>query len=506
MKNGAKGKVVFKQYTNKQLMLIPPSVDELIDKDHPVRTVDRVIDEIDIEALTSQYSGGGASSYDPRMLLKVVIYAYLSNIFSSRKIEAALKENIHFMWLAGMSRPDHNTINRFRSGRLTGSLKEIFCEVVKMLVGAGLVSLSEIYVDGTKIEANANRYSFVWAKSVKRNEERIAAQLKELWEYTQKVAAEELADTSDESFAKVDPEMVKATVEKINKALADKPVDAKVKQKLNYAKKNWPKNLEKYQGYKETLGKRNSFSKTDPDATFMRMKDDHMKNGQLKPGYNLQISTNNQFIVNYTHHPNPTDTTTLVPHLEEHKRLYHSLPEVAVADAGYGSEENYVTLEKCGIEAYIKYNTFHRDLKAKEKKNFDYDEQNDCVYCPARRLMERIGSRYRKSDNGFVQEYARYKSVGCQGCSLREQCCRNDEDKTIDINHRLVALRERAREKLTSEQGIIYRSRRCIEPETVFGNIKQNKGFRRFMLRGNAKIEVETGLLAIAHNIAKMAA
>ena len=156
-------KAVFKSYNQKQLMLLPPSLDEMIEPGHPVRIVDEIIDNVDDTSLLKQYKGGGSSSYHPRMLLKVLIYSYLRNIYSSRKMEAALKENIHFMWLSGMSQPDHNTLNRFRSDKLKVVLKEIFAQVVMMLAETGHLSLRDAYVDGTKIEANANRYTFVWS-------------------------------------------------------------------------------------------------------------------------------------------------------------------------------------------------------------------------------------------------------------------------------------------------------------------------------------------------------
>jgi len=506
MKKRANCRLVFKECDNSQQMLLPPSLGELVDPNHPVRTVSRVIDELDISPIVAKYKGGGTSSYDPRMLLKVLVYGYLSNVFSSRKLENCLKENIHFMWISGMSRPDHHTINRFRSERLSGALKEVFSQVVMLLADAGHLSLKEVYIDGTKIEANANRYTFVWGRSIKYSEKRIAEQLSELWEYARKIAAEELEDTSDTGFTEIDPDKVRETIERIDAALANKPVDKKVKQKLNYAKKNWPKNLKRYEGQKETLGKRNSFSKTDHDATFMRMKEDHMRNGQLKPGYNLQISTNNQFIVNYTHHPNPTDTTTLCSHLEEFERLYEKMPEVVVADAGYGSEENYAALEALDIEAHIKYNSFDKEGKQKKRIDFNYDEHGDCYHCPAGRILRRAETYHRKTANGFMQEYVRYRSVGCDGCPLREQCCQGESNRTLQINHRLQAFKEKVRNNLTSEKGIYHRRRRGVEVESVFANIKHNKGFRRFALRGMEKTEIETGLIALSHNIAKMAA
>ncbi len=311
------GRPRFKPYLQTQAFLLPPSLDELIAANHPVRIVSTVIDSIDIDDLLKKYKDRGTTSYNPRMLLKVLVYGYLNNIYSSRKLEAVLKENIHFMWISGMSTPDHHTINRFRSERLKHMLEHIFSKIVLVLVDSGYLSLKEIYTDGTKIESVANRYSFVWGKAIATSRERIKKQLRELWAYSQKVAKQERKDDEPPpDLDNIDPEKIKATIEQIETALkehqADVPQD--IKQKLAYAKKQWPDKLREYEQKEQVLGTRNSYSKTDTDATFMRMKEDHMKNGQLKPGYNVQISTNNQFIVNYSIHQNPTDTKTLIPH------------------------------------------------------------------------------------------------------------------------------------------------------------------------------------------------
>jgi transposase len=246
----ARGKtlsVVFKNNFQNQAMLLPPDINDLIAANHPVRVVSEVLEKVDISALLKQYKPGGTSSYHPRMLLKVLVYAYISNIYSSRKIEEAVSQNINFMWLAGMSKPDHNTINRFRAERLQKTLQPIFTQVVLLLCEEGLLSIKDLYTDGTKIEANANRYTFVWGNAIKHNKEKIKQQLNELWQYAKSVAASELDDTDPSGFDKIDSEKVNQTVDVINAALKDKEVDKKVKQKLNYAKKNWPAALDKYE-------------------------------------------------------------------------------------------------------------------------------------------------------------------------------------------------------------------------------------------------------------------
>ena len=436
-------KVIFKDYNPKENLLFPPNLSELIDERHPVRIVSAIIDGLDIKNLIRTYKPGGTSCYHPKMLLKVLIYGYLSNIYSSRKMEQALKENIHFMWLSAMSRPDHNTLNRFRSERLKGEIKAIFTQIVLLLEKEGLVSLETTFVDGTKIEANASRYTFVWGRAVKKHQERIARQLEELWNYTQEVAEEELQNTESVDFKEVDSEKVTQTIEKINEALRDKKAPSKVRQKLNYAKKNWAANLDKYKKQQEILEGRNSYSKTDTDSTFMRMKEDHMRNGQLKPAYNLQISTNKQFILHYSVHPNPTDTKTLASHLQSFEDSYHKVPGELVADAGYGSEENYNLLKSKKIKPYVKYNYFRKDQKS---------------------------GQITSSPN----------------------------------NPGLAKIREKVFKLLNTSKGIRLRKQRCHDVEPVFAELKHNKNFKRFMLRGKNKVEVEIGILAIAHNLKKM--
>ena len=320
-------------------MILPPDLDELIEVHHPVRVINTVLDSLDIDSIVKKYKAGGSSSYHPRMLLKVLVYAYICNEYSSRRIEQLCRRDVQFMWLAAMATPDHNTINSFRSEKLKDVLKDVFTQVVTLLADSGHISLQDINVDGTKIEANANRYTFVWGNAIKTNKEKMAVQLEQLWNYAEGVAAEELKDKRPTDFAPTDPEAVAKTIADINDALRDKQTDKKVKQKLKYAEKNWPANTAKYNEQEKILDGRNSYSKTDEYATFMRMKEDHMKNGQLKPSYNVQISSEDQYVLNYTIHSNPTDTLTLPAHVEDFKEQLQTLPQTLTADAGYGSEQ-----------------------------------------------------------------------------------------------------------------------------------------------------------------------
>jgi transposase len=505
---------VFKPYNQQQLLAIPPKLEDLIPPTHPVRVVNEVINKINIEPLLKAYHIRGSSSYHPLLLLKVLVYGYVTNIYSSRKLAAACQESIYFMWLSSMSYPDHNTINRFRGVRLKNALRSVFEDVVKLLAEEGLLSIDEVNTDGTKIGANANKYTFVWKKSIQTNKEKMKNQLTEIWQYAQQVAADEDKMPEPPDFTEIDSTKVKETVAQLNEKLAAKNnIDKKVKDKLKYVTKNYPGAIAKYEQQEAILKERNSYSKTDPDATFMRMKEDHMKNGQLKPAYNVQISTSNQFIVNYTVHPNRTDTTTFPAHLAQHEASFGKAPKVVIADAGYGSEENYTLLEQKGATAFVKYGMFDKEQNENHNNKYPfasdklfYNQEKDCYICPMGQQMDFIGNYIRKTSTGFEQTVKRYQAKNCWHCPLNGACHKSKDNRIIEINENLKRQKQRAYELLNSGEGIERRKKRCFDVEPVFGNIKQNHGFRRFMLRGKEKVAVEWGLLAIAQNLRKKAA
>jgi transposase len=505
---------IFKPYDQQQILALPPSLEELIPQGHPVRIVNEVINKLNIEPLLKAYHIRGSSSYHPLLLLKVIVYGYVTNIYSSRKLAAACKENVHFMWLSSMSYPDHNTINRFRGVRLKNALRSVFEDVVKLLAGEGLLSIEEVNIDGTKIEANANKYTFVWKKSIQTSKEKMAKQLVEIWEYAQQVAGQEDKMPEPPDFTTIDSEKVKATVEQLNEKLADKDrVSKKIKMKLKYITKHYPENIARYEQQEVILGERNSYSKTDHDATFMRMKEDHMKNGQLKPGYNVQISTSNQFIVNYTVHANATDTTTLPAHLAQHEASFGEVLKAATADAGYGSEENYTLLEQKEVVAFVKYALFDREQNENHNSKHPftanklfYNQEEDCYICPMGQHMRFTGIHTKETATGFEQTIKRYQAQNCANCPLNGACHKSKGNRIIEINENLNRLKQKAFVLLNSEEGIQRRKKRCFDVEPTFGNIKQNHHFRRFMLRGKEKVQIELGLLAIAQNLRKKAA
>ena len=312
------------------------------------------------------------------------------------------------------------------------------------------------------------------------------------------------------------PELMKEKTERIINKLEGTDLDKddlkkKIKE-LKEVKEEKANKLESYNKHLETLGQRNSYSKTDPDATFMRMKEDAMLNGQTKPGYNVQISTENQFITHFGIYWRPTDTGTMIDYLESFKHTYDKQSPVVVADSGYGSEQNYEYMFSNGITPYVKYNMFHAETKRKYKKNiflsanFKYDKESDSFICPNNKRLNKFENITVISELGFQSEVTRYKADDCSRCPYRQECYKGKSiSRIIEVNHKLKEYKNKARKLLESEEGLMHRSRRPIEPEAVFGDIKYNHDFKRFRLRSKAKVIIEFGLVALAHNIRKWA-
>lgn len=244
----------------------------------------------------------------------------------------------------------------------------------------------------------------------------MAKQLEEVWRYAKPVTKQDLRDSAPVSYQDITPEKVEKALRQIDEALDGVDSDRKVKSKVRRVRKAWPEQLRKYESQGKILAGRGSYSKTDNDATFMRMKEDYMKNGQLNPGYNTQTSTNNQFILDYAIHQCAGDTSTCPLHMEDFHSHYGRYPAVSACDAGYGSEENYLHASRHGIETFIKYNYFHKEQKKKFRNdpflsaNFYYNGETDGMYCPMGQRMKRLTGVKQITDNGFEQAISRYRA------------------------------------------------------------------------------------------------
>ena len=400
-----------KFYNNNRLLLTVNPGEDIAEND-PVRVVDAIVEGLDLKDFKKLYREKGRCPYHPKMMLKIILYAYMNNIYSCRKIEKAVQRDIHYIWLAAQERPDFVTINRFRN-RVKSEINNIFTQTVLVLADRGFITLDVEYIDGTKIESKANKYTFVWRKTVEKNRAKLQEKIRVLLGQIDDVIAQDKAAGTD----KVDftPETLTSLITELQASLSSEPTPTdKGHKKQQREKKKQIKELEKhrdklgeYDGRLEQIGERNSMSKTDPDATFMRMKEDAMNNGQTKPGYNLQISAENQFITDFALFPNPTDTLTLIPFFNSFLDRYGHLPSVAVADSGYGSEENYRFMDEAGMEAYVKYNRFHLEQRPPYKPdpfhhdNFHYNADEDYYVCPMGQHMTRIGTSHSKTASGY---------------------------------------------------------------------------------------------------------
>jgi transposase len=508
-------KIVFKKDKSNQLLLLPPDIGSLVPGNHIVRVVDEVINQIKLAPLFDTYKGGGTSSYSPRIMLKVLTYAYTQGIYTTRRIEKALRENVNFMWISGMSTPDHGTIHNFRAIRMKEAVENIFSSVIEVLIQRGYVKAENLFVDGTKIEANASRYSYVWKKNVERHENMTKEKVKKLLSHIEQLQKEEDAEYGSHNLEELEgnitSEQVDKLVEDINQKLSKGPKSKQVTSDVSKLKKEYVPKLKKYEQQKDMLQQRNSCSKTDRDATFFRMKEDHLGRGQLKPAYNVQIATEDQFILGYGIYQKAADTSVFIPFIDKVKTQLKMVPRNIIADAGYGSEENYGYVKDNKIGNYIKYNSFDYEKTNEHKKkiflsdHFEYNKKQDQYICPSGQILDFNGTKSTKSESGYISKKRTYKSRCCDQCSYKNSCCKGKNSRTIEISPKLIKFKVRVRRNLESETGKILRSQRGVDVESVFGQIKHNNQFRRFNTHGLKNVNTEWGIISIAHNIKKMA-
>lgn len=511
----AKKKVVFKSYTPTQALLLPPDLEELIPKHHLVRVVNVVVDKMDISSITATYGGGGTSSYHPRMLLKVMLYAYCMKIYTGRKIAKALREDINFMWLAAYNRPDFRTINLFRSERIKDTIEALFASMLTFLMEHGYIKFENYFCDGSTFAANANKHKMVWKKNAIRYQQATEQKCRELFK-----EIEALNEAEDKVYGNKDleetgsfadttiEEQIEQQVKKLEE-IASATDRKKTQRKAASLKKKLQHHhtaISKYKRQQQISGKRSGFSKTDTDATAMRMKND-----EVLPAYNVLIGSEDQFIVNYSVHQQTSDGACFKDHYHQLQKHCDQKPKNIIADSIFGTEENSELLEAEQISNLMKFPLYHKESTRKYKDNpfnrdnFSYNKEQDHYICPNNKklLFKRI--QQDKSKSGYISTSRRYECESCEGCPFATQCRRGTEsNRSITINEKLERYKQQIRENLSSENGNMLKRRRGQEVESCFGDLKSNQGFRRFHLRGKAKVQAEAGMVMIAHNLKKI--
>lgn len=514
-----------KNYTINQKfyqLKLPFDIDCIIPENDSVRLLSQFIEEMDLEDLYSTYSRLRENQATPRQMLKIVLYSYMNRIYSSRDMEKSCHRDINFMYLLENSpKPDHSTFARFRSLHFAPCAERILAEMTGFLLNIGEISGETIFIDGTKIEACANKYTFVWRKAVTKNLEKLLIKLANLVAECESLYGINLAYQNNVKMKHI---------KKLRKKLYALKMEGNIEFVYGCGKRKTPlqRSIETLEEYLEKLkeytqkihicGERNSYSKTDNDATFMRMKEDAMKNGQLKAGYNLQHGIDSEYIAWLTVGDQPTDTNTFIPFLKRMEEFIKFKYKKIVADAGYESEENYVYLKENEQLAFIKPLNYEISKTRKYKndisriENMEYNEAGDYYICKDNKKLTVVGTVKRKSKTGYQSEKTIYKAENCSNCSHKIKCIKGNNCKTpleervknLETSKLFSKHRKETLERITSKEGCELRMNRSIQAEGSFAQLKQDMGFRRFMSKGKRNVLAESILLAMAQNINKL--
>lgn len=518
-----KTKLTHKDYTlNGGLyqLKLPLNIETIIPENDSVRLLSQFVEGMDLTDLYSTYER--INSLSPRTLLKIVLYSYMNGDYSSRSIEQNCKRDINFMYLLeGCTPPDHATIARFRRIHFAPCSKRILAEVSNILYDLGEISGETMFIDGTKIKANANKYTFVWKKSVTKNQAKLLIKLAIFVDECEKLYGIEI----------VHGDTVKIKhIKKLRKKLyaIKETSDIRFVHGIGRRKSLLQKSIETLEGYLSKLkeynhklhlcGKRNSYSKTDHDATFMRLKEDAMGNGQLKPAFNLQHGVDSEYITWLTIGPQPTDTTTLIPFLKDAEQHLKFKYKKISADAGYESEENYLYIEANSQIAFIKPANYEVSKTRKYRndigkiENMEYDEVSDLYICKNNKKLRADHIIHSKSKTGYVSEKTIYKCECCKGCPYKSECIKGnncktpieDRTKVLQVAKTFIKQRKADLERIISDEGALLRMNRSIQAEGSFGDLKQDMHFRRYLSKGTPNVLAESILLAIARNINKL--
>lgn len=516
----------YRPYEQNQVQLFGIDVDERVPKNHLVRFVSDTIDSLDLQVLHNSYSEEGCPGYNPKMMLKIVVYAYMSGIYTCRKIARAARENINFIWLSGDTAPNFRTINTFCWTRCKDQLVDIFTQVVIKAHELGYLEFDNCFVDGTTFRGSAGKHSHVWKKNAIRYKEQAKKRVEDMFIEIEALNTEEdkLYGTRDlnemgESSSSInikDSDQIKARLDheetRLNKAVellkqssgSDKKTLKMLKSaisKLQKTRKAELPKLQKYENQLDVIGEdRSSCSKTDPDATFIRLKD-----GSLAPGYISSISTTEQFVTGvhvYNLNRETKEFPVLIEQLHDH---YGSYPKTVIGDAAYGTGNNLHFVEQKGIKSYLKPQDYRIDYRESALSDLSYDESNDVWTCPMEKTFVFV-KEDEVSENGPKRMIRKYTCFDCSGCPLATKCIRT-KDKTkrhIYYDPYLTPLKQKTVANLKSEEGIKLTKKRGIEPEAVFSFVKWNRHFSRLTVRGLAKCRAQLMLVFLGHNLGKM--
>ena len=505
-------------YTPIQLKL-PLEIEKIIDISDPVYSFNEIMNRIDLKKhLALKESGIGRPRCDSVKMLKIILFSFMENGYLSlRDIEKACKTDIRYMWLLdGMKVPTHVTFGNFIKNDLPETVEEIFREVNCAIFDSEHVDTDHAYIDGTKIEANANKYSWVWKSSCTRNRDKVFVKVTELIE---RINVEDLMYLGVKLEARTEYaiEYMDQMLESYRLAM-DLDESAFVRGKGHHKSpsqrkyqelKGYRDRLKNYARHIEICGEdRNSYSKTDHGATFMRVKRDYMGNDQLLPAYNMQAVICDEYIAAIDAKQYASDMDCFVPLMEKFRGMYGHYPKYPVADAGYGSYNNYLYCQEHGMEKYMKFTMYDKesgDPKYREDPfravNFRQGEDGNPVCPNGKRFLFRYHQHVRGNKYGRTEEI--YECESCEGCPLKARCTRREGNRTIRINRELTKIHKEVLENLDSVQGALLRMNRSIQAEGTYGSMKWNRSYKRAFRRGLKDVILEFTLIAIGFNLWK---
>ena len=497
--------------------IIPAFLTDFIDICDPVVVFDEIMKGIDIEKYLRPIENRiGRPRYNPVRILKVILFGFMDGGYASlRELEDRCRYDIRYKYLMEQEMPSYRTFGHFIKDFLEDSVEELFLMINKELFARESVDLEHLYIDGSKYEANSNKYSLVWKKASEKSRYKLYGKITALLEQMNlELQCYGLEIMTNTEYV---PEYLEQILQQYRRVLGIDPEKIhrgrghhKTAQQRNYEELR--KYTDKLRTYTEQLricgGKRNSYSKTDHDATFMRMKRDYMGNDQLLPAYNVQIGVADEYIAVMDVQQYRSDMDCFVPLIEKFHRYYGIYPRYPVADAGYGSYNNYLYCREHGMEKYMKF-PLYKKITTDEKyrddpyraENFRIDDDGNMI-CPNGKKMM-FSHRENIKGNQYGRQNEVYRCEDCSGCLHADRCKKTDNNRTIRLNEELTSIHREVLNNLESIHGAFLRMNRSIQAEGTFGIMKYDRWYKRTVRRGLKSVMAEMFLVSIGHNLYK---
>lgn len=500
-------------------MKIPVDLEKIIEISDPIYTFNDLMNKIDLRKyFVGKGNRMGRPRFDSIKMLKIILFAFMDNGYASlRNIEKLCKTDIRFIWLLdGTEAPTHMTVSNFINDYLVDDIQNVFNDINKVIFEAENVDLNHVYIDGTKIEANANKYTWVWKKACITSRNRVFMYLTQLiTEINQNDLMFNNVEIGirDEYTVEYCEYILKQYTNLLSidtNTFVHGSGKRKTPVQKHYEKlEEYTERLKKYSTHIKTCGEtRNSYSKTDHDATFMRIKKDYMGNDQLLPAYNLQLGICDEYIAVLDVKQYASDMDCFVPLMERFKEIYGFYPEYPVADAGYGSYNNYLYCEQTGMKKYMKFTMFKKETKDKKYRNdkfravnFKRNESGDLICPNGRKFIYLYDKPVRGNKYGRREEY--YQCEDCSDCPYSEKCRKGTNNRTIRMNEELTSIHKEVIENLESTHGALLRMNRSIQAEGAYGVIKWDRAYKRARRRGLKSVIFEFTAICCGFNLYK---